>query len=89
MHRVSLRSAAIAAVCFALVASCSLQEAGNRADSTTVVAKTATKSWSPDTWQPPVVDSTPDEIRSRSRSIEASRFLRTRTTVFLVMRAVR
>lgn len=44
-------------------AACTLQEA-NRPDSTaaaTPTQKTASKSFNPDTWQPPVVDSTPDD----------------------------
>ena len=61
MHRSSWSPAAVAAVCFAVAAGCSLQEAGNRVDSTTAAPKTATKSWNPDTWQPPTVDSTPDD----------------------------
>src|SRR4051812_21314610 len=42
---------------------CSLQEASNRPDSSIVAAekKVATRAYSADTWQPPVVDSTPDD----------------------------
>jgi thiosulfate dehydrogenase len=47
---------------FAL-AGCSLQEAANRPDSVATAAaqKTAGRAWSADTWQVPVVDSTPDD----------------------------
>jgi thiosulfate dehydrogenase len=49
-------------VAAAFVSACSLQEASNRVDSTASVAqKPATRGWNPDTWQAPVVDSTPDD----------------------------
>jgi len=46
-----------------VLAACSLQEATTRADSTAGSAGTriGARGWSPDTWQPPVVDSTPDD----------------------------
>ena len=52
---------AVGALGFA--AACSLQEASSRPDSTTTpTTRTAGKGgWNPDTWQPPVVDSTPDD----------------------------
>ena len=60
--RPSLRPA-IAVAALGLAAACSLQEASSRPDSTAPAnAKTANKGgWNPDTWQPPVVDSTPDD----------------------------
>jgi thiosulfate dehydrogenase len=61
MPRFTRLPAAIAAACFAIVAGCTLQEAGNRPDSTVATTKTATTSWNADTWQPPTVDSTPDD----------------------------
>jgi len=46
----------------ALLAACSLQEASNRVDTSSASGqRTATRSWNPDNWQPPVVDSTPDD----------------------------
>jgi thiosulfate dehydrogenase len=47
----------------ALLAGCSLQEASNRPDSVAAVTaqKNASRAWSADTWQAPVVDSTPDD----------------------------
>jgi thiosulfate dehydrogenase len=46
----------------ALVSACSLQEASNRVDSTASVAqRPSTRGWNPNTWQAPVVDSTPDD----------------------------
>lgn len=61
MARPTMISATIAAMCFAFIVGCSLQEAGNRVDSAAVTPKTATRIWNADTWQPPTVDSTPDD----------------------------
>jgi len=45
-----------------LASACTLQEASSRGDSTTSIAqRTAARGWNPDTWQAPVVDSTPDD----------------------------
>jgi thiosulfate dehydrogenase len=46
-----------------VVAGCSIQEASNRPDTAAAAAtqRSAARAWSPDTWQPPVVDSTPDD----------------------------
>lgn len=50
-----LLSAAVAAI------GCTLQEAPSRVDTTTVVASgRATNRWNPEAWQPPPIDSTPD-----------------------------
>ena len=50
------------AVVAVATAACSLQEASNRQDSTTgVTQKATTRGWNPNTWQAPVVDSTPDD----------------------------
>jgi thiosulfate dehydrogenase len=49
---------------FIVVGACSLQEAPSRTDSSATAAgasRSATRGWNPDTWQPPVVDSTPDD----------------------------
>lgn len=45
------------------LAGCTLQEAASRPDSAAAAAATRTsnRAWNPDTWQPPVVDSTPDD----------------------------
>jgi thiosulfate dehydrogenase len=61
MH--SPRSLAVGLTCLLVLAGCSLQEASNRPDSSTAAAekKVATRAWSADTWQAPVVDSTPDD----------------------------
>src|SRR5689334_15606076 len=49
-------------VAAAFVSACSLQEASNRVDSTaSVTQRPSTRGWNPDTWQAPVVDSTPDD----------------------------
>jgi thiosulfate dehydrogenase len=49
-------------VAAALVSACSLQEVSNRVDSTASVAqRPSTRGWNPNTWQAPVVDSTPDD----------------------------
>ena len=61
MHPTHRLSTAFAAACIAIVSGCSLQEAGNRVDSTAAVAKAVTRNWNPETWQPPTVDSTPDD----------------------------
>jgi thiosulfate dehydrogenase len=45
----------------ALSTACSLQEASNRIDSASASTHSTTRAWNPDTWQPPVVDSTPDD----------------------------
>jgi thiosulfate dehydrogenase len=52
----------------AIVTSCTLQEAPGRADSTATAAssRAASRSWNPDTWQPPVVDSTPSDAYGAS-----------------------
>jgi thiosulfate dehydrogenase len=46
-----------------VAAACTLQEAPRRGDTTAVVAQGAPShgGWNPDRWQPPVVDSTPDD----------------------------
>ncbi len=50
------------AVVAVVASACSLQEASNRQDSTTgVTQRPTTRGWNPDTWQAPVVDSTPDD----------------------------
>jgi len=44
--------------------SCTLQDSSNRADSSAVVSGASgsrARGWSPDSWRPPVVDSTPDD----------------------------
>lgn len=61
-----LRVAALALpamlVAAAISTACSLQEASSRTDSVVVAGpRSATRVWNPDTWQPPVVDSTPDD----------------------------
>lgn len=44
------------------LAACTLQEATSRTDSVAATPnRLATRTWNPDVWQPPVVDSTPDE----------------------------
>ncbi len=43
------------------MAACTLQEAAKGVDSTSVASHAPTKAWNPDTYQPPVVDSTPDD----------------------------
>lgn len=50
-------------VCSALLVGCTLQEASNRVDTATTAAtsKSGGRAWSADTWQAPVVDSTPDD----------------------------
>jgi thiosulfate dehydrogenase len=52
----------LAAAAIATLGACTLQEAP-KADSTVVAAgqQRAARNWNPDTWQPPVVDSTPDD----------------------------
>lgn len=46
----------------ALASACTLQEASTRVDSTAAVSqRPSTRGWNPNTWQPPVVDSTPDD----------------------------
>ncbi|MEP6492430.1 MAG: c-type cytochrome [bacterium] len=51
----------LAAGC-ATIASCSLQEASSRSDSAAASApRTAGRGWNPEAWQPPAVDSTPDD----------------------------
>src|SRR5689334_10612294 len=59
----AFRSFSLATVILSLVG-CTLQEA-NRTDTTAVAAagapRAAGRAWNPDTWQPPVVDSTPDD----------------------------
>jgi thiosulfate dehydrogenase len=57
--RIPVRVLAAAA---ALATACTLQEASNRVDSTAAVSqRPSTKGWNPNTWQAPVVDSTPDD----------------------------
>ncbi len=56
--------AAFIGLASALLAGCRLQEAATRADTAVAAAGTSratTRGWSPDSWQPPVVDSTPDD----------------------------
>jgi thiosulfate dehydrogenase len=58
------RPASIASLLALLVlAACSVQEASNRGDSIALdgTKRGASRSWNPNTWQPPVVDSTPDD----------------------------
>ncbi|MEO7086482.1 MAG: c-type cytochrome [Gemmatimonadaceae bacterium] len=55
------RRGALAVAYVAFFAGCTLQEAGNRADSAGAAPRTATRSWNADTWQAPAVDSTPDD----------------------------
>ena len=52
----------LVATAFALAA-CTLQEVSSRADSTAAATtqRASGRAWNPDTWQPPVVDSTPDD----------------------------
>ena len=60
LSRAALRPSALA-VALGLAA-CSLQEAASRPDTTAVASARSSKAgWNPDTWQPPVVDSTPDD----------------------------
>src|SRR5690242_68809 len=60
MH--TLQRVSVGFVCAIALTACSLQEA-NRVDSvaTTGVQKGTSRAWNPDTWQAPVVDSTPDD----------------------------
>jgi thiosulfate dehydrogenase len=52
----------IIAACALGVAACSLQEASTRDTATAAVsARGATRAFNPDTWQAPIVDSTPDD----------------------------
>jgi thiosulfate dehydrogenase len=48
---------------FLAVGACTLQESPGRQDSAAVVSasRSAVRAWNPDSWQPPVVDSTPDD----------------------------
>jgi thiosulfate dehydrogenase len=56
----------VAAVASSALASCTIQETG-RPDSTAAAAqRTATRAYNPETWQPPVVDSTPDDALAAS-----------------------
>lgn len=56
------RSLALLAGAAALGVACTLQEAPGRNDTaTTAQQRAAARNWNPDTWQPPVVDSTPDD----------------------------
>src|SRR6185312_1433362 len=58
----SLALLAALAAAAALGVACTLQEAPSRGDTaTTAQQRTAARNWNPDTWQPPVVDSTPDD----------------------------
>jgi thiosulfate dehydrogenase len=58
----SVRVPVVVLAAVALAAACTLQEASNRVDSTAAVSqRPSTKGWNPNTWQPPVVDSTPDD----------------------------
>jgi thiosulfate dehydrogenase len=58
----SLQSILAGLTCSAFLAACSVQEA-NRPDSSVAATaqKSASRSWNPDTWQAPAVDSTPDD----------------------------
>ncbi len=51
-----------------LLGACTIQEAPSRVDSTATQAsaggRSVTRTWNPDTWQPPAVDSTPDDALS-------------------------
>jgi len=62
-HPLFSRQGAIVGAAIALVAtvSCTLQEAGRTDSATTTTQRTAARAYSPETWQPPVVDSTPDD----------------------------
>src|SRR5581483_3734384 len=56
------RPLALLAAAAALGLACTLQEAPSRGDTaTTAQRRAAARNWNPDTWQPPVVDSTPDD----------------------------
>jgi thiosulfate dehydrogenase len=60
-----LRSVAGLAGTACVLVACSLQEASSRGDSTVSAGsstlRAGSRGWNPDTWQPPVVDSTPDD----------------------------
>lgn len=45
----------------AALGACTVQEASSHPDSTTASARPTSRGWNPDAWQPPVVDSTPDD----------------------------
>lgn len=49
------------ALAVAAVSGCTLQEAAGRSDSVVVSSAKNSHAWNPDTWQPPGVDSTPDD----------------------------
>jgi thiosulfate dehydrogenase len=51
----------IGAVACAALAGCTLQEAGRTDTTATAAQRTATRGYNAETWQPPVVDSTPDD----------------------------
>ena len=44
-----------------LAGGCTIQEAGRTDSTTTTAQRTSAKPYNPETWQPPVVDSTPDD----------------------------
>jgi thiosulfate dehydrogenase len=56
------------AVIAAALGACTLQEAASRPDSaaTAASARTTNRGWNPETWQPPVVDSSPDDPFEKS-----------------------
>ncbi|MFI5227707.1 MAG: c-type cytochrome [Gemmatimonadales bacterium] len=57
-----LRALATASIASAVLAGCQIQDAATRADSAApLAAHGPERSWNPDAWQPPVVDSTPDD----------------------------
>lgn len=63
LHPRTFSRCTISVVALGLAAACSLQEASSRPDTVAPAnPKTASKGgWNPDTWQAPVVDSTPDD----------------------------
>ncbi len=57
-----LRASGVGALLVIGAWGCELQQASTRGDSTAVgTGRGVTRTWNPDTWQPPVVDSTPDD----------------------------
>ena len=57
----TLGAIATAAIALVTAASCTLQEAGRTDSATTTTQRTTARAYNLDTWQPPVVDSTPDD----------------------------
>jgi thiosulfate dehydrogenase len=50
-----------AVLALVLLAGCTIQEAGHPDSTNAASQRTATRAYNPETWQPPVVDSTPDD----------------------------